>query len=162
MLTSRCRSCHFFKIKHNNQQYFFCHDPIVQHRATLEHWETMVSTTAKVTIRGSLPVRKQLFVLTIRRYKTVLPLWKVSSTSAFWSVQGSRIPAVTPGFQPSPQKDLRSCCSLLIRYTEQQRRSAQSQRYHMLSISAVLSTCFSATPSLSKGPLSSLIYSCVI
>lgn len=108
----------------------FCHNPILQHRPTLEHWETMVSTTAKVTIRGSLPVRKQLFILTIQLYKMVLPLWKLSSISTFWSVQGSgsRIPAVIPGFQPSPERisdpishnsyDIRSSRSAVSRATD--------------------------------------------
>lgn len=84
----------------------FCHNPILQHRPTLEHWETMVSTTAKVTIGGSLPVRKQLFILTIQLYKMVLPLWKQLHFISFWSVQGSRsrIPAVIPGFQPCPTR----------------------------------------------------------
>lgn len=37
---------------------------MLQHRPTLRHWGTMVSTTTKVTIRGGLPVRKLVLFLT--------------------------------------------------------------------------------------------------
>lgn len=52
----------------------------------------MVSTTAKVTIRGGLPVRKQVLFLTTQLYKIG------SSSSAFWSAQGSRSIAVIQQF----------------------------------------------------------------
>lgn len=128
----------------------------------------MVSTTAKVTIRGSLPVRKQLFILTIQLYKTVLPLWKLSSTSAFWSVQGSgsRIPAVISRFPAKSQKDLRSHQSLLYMIYEAAEAPCPEPKLGLfillISTALVMSTCFCATLRRSEGALSSLIYSCVI
>lgn len=88
----------FFQINITINKYYFCHNPILQHRPTLEHWETMVSTTAKVTIRGGLPVRKQLLFLTIQLYKMVLllqhfGLYKDPGVQLWFKV-----------FQPSPRR----------------------------------------------------------
>lgn len=141
----------------------FCHNPILKHRPTLEHWETKVSTTAKVTIRGSLPVRKQLFILTLQLYKMVFPLWKLQSTSAFWSVQGSG--SRIPGFQPSPKGSQTPLVTINMINEAADALCPEPKIWLLIlwiSTALVMSTCFCATLRLSEGALGSLIYSCVI
>lgn len=49
----------FFSLNKTKQSTFYFHNSVVQHRPTLEHEESKVSTTAKVTTLGKLPVRKR-------------------------------------------------------------------------------------------------------